>query len=91
MKKGMTLMSIPVDEAIMSEKLDFAEEAYVTVKEQRRERLIELQRQADVSCEDLGHALDRHPDVVRMWRRGECGVPDHTLALLELAVRHGYL
>lgn len=56
------------------------------VYEERRERLIELMDEHQLTCRQIGQWLDREPQTVRAWRSGNCPITDHTLALLEIIV-----
>lgn len=55
--------------------------------EQRREHLLRLMSRYRLSCPEVAELLDRKPQTVRAWRSGHCPITDHTLALLELALR----
>ena len=56
----------------------------------RQQHLIRLMGAHRLSCRDVAVMLDRKPNTVRRWRAGINPITDHTLALLELLLRHGY-
>lgn len=56
----------------------------------RQQHLIRLMGKHRLSCPDVAAMLDREPHTVRCWRAGINPITDHTLALLELLLRHGY-
>lgn len=55
-------------------------------QEQRRLHLLRLMNRYRVTCGELAELMDRKPHTVRCWRSGVHPVPDHTLALIELAL-----
>ena len=62
----------------------------VVIQDERRDHLVRLMGRHRLTCEEVAWMLDRRPQTVRCWRSGYFPVPDHTLALLELVLRHGY-
>lgn len=59
-------------------------------QDQRRFHLMHLMSRANLNCRKVAEMLDRKAQTVRCWRSGMHPMPDHSLALLELLIRHGY-
>lgn len=59
-------------------------------QDRRRDHLIRLMGRHNLTCRDVAAMLDRAHHTVRCWRSGSVPMSDHTLALLELILRHGY-
>lgn len=60
----------------------------VKENENRQLTLLRLMRQHGVTNKKLAQVIDRSRETVARYRSGEAPIPDHTLALIELALRY---